>query len=93
MTRAWTGLLVWMLAAGLVVGCSRSKEDLVLKSRGVGTRAELERALGKPTDISKLGPVEQWTYKASNGNVVFLIVGDKVTLQATGTPDEKKDQK
>jgi hypothetical protein len=93
MTRAWTGLLVWVLAAGLVVGCSRSKEDLVLKSRGVGTRAELERALGKPTDISKLGPVEQWTYKASNGNVVFLIVGDKVTLQATGNPDEKKDQK
>jgi hypothetical protein len=93
MTRAWAGLLVWVLAAGLVVGCSRSKEDLVQKSRGVGTRAELERALGKPSDISKLGPVEQWTYQASNGTVVFLIVGDKVTLQATGSPDEKKDQK
>jgi hypothetical protein len=93
MTRAWTGLLVWVLAVGLVVGCSRSKEDLVQKSRGVGTRAELERALGKPTDISKLGPVEQWTYQASNGTVVFLIVGDKVTMQATGSPDEKKDQK
>lgn len=93
MTRAWAGLLVWALAAGLLVGCSRSKEDLVQKSRGVDTRAELERALGKPSDISKLGPVEQWTYKASNGTVVFLIVGDKVTLQATGSPDEKKDQK
>jgi hypothetical protein len=93
MTRAWAGLLVWVLTAGLLVGCSRSKEDLVLKSRGVETRAELERALGKPSDISKLGPVEQWTYKASNGTVVFLIVGDKVTLQATGSPDEKKDQK
>ena len=45
---------------------------------------ELEQALGKPSDISKLGPVEQWTYKASNGTVVFLIVADKVTLQATG---------
>jgi hypothetical protein len=93
MTRAWAGLLVGVLAAGLLVGCSRSKEDLVQKARGVGTRAELERALGKPSDISKLGPVEQWTYKASNGTVVFLIVGDKVTLQATGSPDEKKDQK
>jgi hypothetical protein len=93
MTRAWTGLLVGVLAAGLLVGCSRSKEDLVQKARGVGTRAELERALGKPSDISKLGPVEQWTYQASNGTVVFLIVGDKVTLQATGSPDEKKDQK
>ena len=63
------------------------------KSRGVGTRAELERALGKPSDISKMGPVEQWTYQASNGNVVFLIVGDTVTMQATMSPDEKKDQK
>jgi hypothetical protein len=25
--------------------------------------------------------------------VVFLIVGDKVTMQATMSPDEKKDQK
>lgn len=93
MTRAWAGLLVCVLAVGLVVGCSRSKEDLIQKSRGVGTRAELERALGKPSDISKLGPVEQWTYQASNGNVVFLIVGDTVTMQATMSPDEKKDQK
>lgn len=93
MTRAWAGLLACVLAAGLLVGCSRSKEDLIQKSRGVGTRAELERALGKPSDISKLGPVEQWTYQASNGNVVFLIVGDKVTMQATMSPDEKKDQK
>jgi len=93
MRRAGVGLLLWVLAASLVVGCSRSKEDLIQKSRGVGTRAELERALGTPSDISKLGPVEQWTYKASNGSVVFLIVGDKVTIQATGSPDEKKDQK
>lgn len=94
MTRAWAGPLVCMLlAAGLLVGCSRSKEDLIQKSRGVGTRVELERALGQPSDISKLGPVEQWTYKASNGDVVFLIVGDKVTMQATMSPDEKKDQK
>jgi hypothetical protein len=37
--------------------------------------------------------VEHWTYKASNGTVVFLIVGDKVTLQATGSAEEKKEQK
>jgi len=72
MTRAWAGLLVCVLAAGLLVGCSRSKEDLIQKSRGVGTRVELERALGKPSDISKLGPV---------------------TMQATMSPDEKRDQK
>jgi hypothetical protein len=87
-------MLVWVLAASLAIGCSRSKEDLIEKSRNASTRAELEQALGKPSDISKLGPVEQWTYKASNGDVVFLIVADKVTLQATGSsgPD-KKDKK
>ncbi|MGH7374814.1 MAG: hypothetical protein ACREJY_11360 [Candidatus Rokuibacteriota bacterium] len=94
MPRVVAGILVWVLAAGLAIGCSRSKEDLVEKSRNVSTRAQLEQALGKPSDISKVGPVEQWTYKASNGTVVFLIVGDKVTLQATGSaPADKKDTK
>jgi hypothetical protein len=92
MSRVTTTMLVWVLAAALVGGCSRSKEDLVEKSRSASTRAELEQALGKPSDITKLGPVEQWTYKASNGSVVFLIVGDKVTLKAAG-PDDKKDTK
>jgi hypothetical protein len=86
-------LLAWVLVTGLLVGCSRSKEDLIQKSRGIGTRTELEQALGKPSDISKLGPVEQWTYRASNGTVVFLIVGDKVTLQAAGSPADGKTEK
>ena len=87
-----TAVLLWMVAMGLVTGCSRSKEDLLEKSRGITVRAELQRALGKPSEINKLGPVEQWTYKASNGTVVFLIVGDTVTLQAA-VPDDKKDKK
>ena len=94
MSRATTTMLVWLLAVPLMGGCSRSKEDLVEKSRSASTRAELEAALGKPSDIAKLGPVEQWTYKASNGAVVFLIVGDKVTLQAAGGgADDRKDKK
>lgn len=94
MPRVVAGVLVWVLAAGLAIGCSRSKEDLVEKSRNVSTRVELEQALGKPSDISKIGPVEQWTYKASNGTVVFLIVADKVTLQAAGSPTpDKKDKR
>jgi len=52
--------------------------------------AGLERALGKPDDITKLGPVETWRYKASNGEVIFLIVGDDVTLQAAGGSDTAK---
>ncbi|HEV8441642.1 MAG TPA: hypothetical protein VGT40_26445 [Methylomirabilota bacterium] len=79
------------LAVVLVSGCGeRTKEDIVQKSRNISTRAELEKALGRPTDIAKLGPLERWTYKASNGEVVFLIVGDKVTVQATGGSEEKK---
>jgi hypothetical protein len=34
--------------------------------------------------LALAGPVERWTYKASNGDVVFVIVGDTVTLQAAG---------
>jgi hypothetical protein len=77
---------VGLLLAALLAGCgSPSKEELVSRARGVSTRAELEKALGKPSDIAKLGPLEKWTYKASNGQVVFVIVGDRVTLEATGS--------
>jgi hypothetical protein len=62
----------------------RTKEDLIERTRGVETRVELEKAAGKPNDIAKMGPVETWTYRASNGDVIFLIIGDKVTLQAAG---------
>jgi hypothetical protein len=82
----------WILAIALVTGCSLSKEDILEKSRAIATRAELERALGKPSDVNKLGPVEQWTYHASTGTVVFLIVADRVTLQAAG-PDDESNRK
>jgi hypothetical protein len=83
-------VLVWLLAAALACGSGRSKEEMVEKSRSASTRAELRQALGEPTDITKLGPVEQWTYKASNGTVVFLILGDKVTLQTAGNGSDAK---
>jgi hypothetical protein len=49
------------LVIGLVLlvlwGCGpSSKEDLITKARGITTRVELEKALGKPSDIDKLGP-------------------------------------
>jgi hypothetical protein len=88
--RRLAGLLMIALAL-LVTACGpASTEDLVAKAREAKTRAELERALGKPDDVSKLGPLEKWTYKARNGQVVFVLVGDVVTLEAAG-PSEKKD--
>lgn len=82
-------LAVLTLALLAVVGCSRTKEDVLKKAESVNTRAELESRLGRPDDIAKLGPMERWTYRASNGEVVFVIVGDTVTLQAAGGGDKK----
>jgi hypothetical protein len=88
----WTHPIVCFVAtAALLAGCGpSSKEDIVAKARDAKTRAALEQALGKPDDIGKLGPVEKWTYKAKNGKVVFVLVGDTVTIEAAGG-QEKKD--
>lgn len=87
MTRA---LVVLALALLTLTGCSRTKEDVLRKAENVKTRGELESRLGRPDDIAKLGPMEQWTYKASNGEVVFVIVGDTVTLQAAGGASQRR---
>lgn len=63
---------------------------MLAKAREVKTRAQLESVLGRPDDVSKLGPLEKWTYKARNGQVVFVLIGDTVTLEAAG-PSDKKD--
>ena len=60
-----------------------SKADLIKKAKGASTRAELESALGEPSEISKLGPIEKWTYQASDGKVVYVLAGDTITLEAT----------
>lgn len=79
------------LALLLLTGCGPpTKEEILQKARDVTTRADLEKRLGRPGDISKLGPLETWTYKAKNGDVVFVIIGDTVTLQAAGGSGDKK---
>jgi len=81
---------VALVLAFTLTGCGAgSKQDIVKKTAKVSTKAELERMLGKPDNFNKLGPVETWTYKASDGEVTFLITGDTVQMQAaTG---EKKN--
>lgn len=76
--------LVFLAACG-----TPTKEELLVKAEKAQTRADLEKALGKPDDITKLGPVETWVYKASNGQVLFVVLGDKVTLQAAGSLEKK----
>ena len=87
----WTHAIVCFVAtAALLTGCGpSSKEDIVAKARDAKTRAALEQALGKPDDIAKLGPVEKWTYKAKNGKVTFILMGDTVTIEKTDDADKK----
>jgi len=90
MTMTLRALVCASLVLSLVACGRGTKEDIVAKARDVSKRAELERVLGKPDDITKLGPVETWRYQASNGEVIFLIVGDEVTMQAAGRRDKAK---
>lgn len=68
----------------LLAACfAPSKANLIKKAEGVTSRAELEAALGEPSDVAKLGPLEKWTYQASDGKVIFLLAGNTVTLEVT----------
>lgn len=90
--RAWmlrTLLCGIVLALGTSCGSS-TKEDILAKAKNATTKADLEKALGRPDDIAKLGPMEKWTYRASNGQVVFVIVGDRVAVEAAGSPEKDK---
>jgi hypothetical protein len=90
MIRRFSSLVCCITAASLLLGCGpSSKEDIVAKARDAKTRAALEQALGKPDDIGKLGPVEKWTYKAKNGKVTFILMGDTVTIEKTDDLEKK----
>ena len=77
-----------LLAVALAACGDPTKEDILKRSEGADTKARLERAVGRPTDIKKLGPLESWTYKAANGSVTFVIAGDQVTLSTTAEKGE-----
>jgi hypothetical protein len=83
----------WLALSGavlLALACAReTKHDLLEKAELVTTKAELEQILGSPDDRHKLGPIETWTYDASDGKVTFLITGGTVQLQATSDLDPK----
>ena len=72
--------------AGLLTACDfkPSKAEILKKAEKARTRAELEQALGTPDEIDKAGPMQRWTYKASDGSVTFMIVADRVVLDVTG---------
>lgn len=74
-----------ILPLALIACGPPSTDEALRKAEKAGTKAELEKALGRPSEIQKLGPLEQWSYKTSDGSVTFVIAGDKVTLASGGT--------
>lgn len=78
------GTTIALLGLLLLTGCfAPSKADLLKKSKDVGSRQELESVLGEPSEVSKVGPIEKWTYQASDGQVIFIIAGDTITFEVT----------
>jgi hypothetical protein len=80
--RGWTAAVLGAAALALTACGEPSKEDIMKDAEGVSSKADLRAALGDPDDIVAVGPLERWTYKASNGSVTFVITGDNVTLKA-----------
>lgn len=90
------GVLALFAVAALAasVGCgARSKHDILQKAEGVETKSELLDALGEPSERGKLGPVETWTYAAKDGNVTFVVLGNKVSMKTTSDADESKGER
>jgi hypothetical protein len=83
---AFAPLAVILAAAG----CDRgpTKAEILKKAEGSATKADLEKALGQPANVDKVGPLETWTYNAADGTVTFTLLAGRVTLSATG--DKKK---
>jgi hypothetical protein len=84
MIRKLIRVLCLAIFAVAVVACDDRKEDILEKSENAKTREQLRAVIGDPDDVSKVGPVETWTYQASNGNVTFTFAGKTVMLRTTG---------
>jgi hypothetical protein len=83
-------LAVMLLAAA---GCGPpTKHEILAKAEGIETKQQLEATLGAPDDRSKLGPVETWKYRARDGEVTFVIAGDKVRFEAAGDAPSEPSQ-
>lgn len=82
MTRLKIALAAALLLA--LAACGKpTKEELLQKAGEPKSKSELVARLGQPDEIGKLAVFEIWTYRGSNGSVVFTIVADNVTVIAT----------
>jgi len=80
------GPLAWL-------ACGPPSQHKILKQAdGVETKQALEEKLGAPDEIDRLGPLETWTYHASDGQVEFLITGNTVALETTKASDDNSEE-
>lgn len=89
MKRTPALMLAALLASFMLTACEDSTHDILSKADAATTKAELEEALGPPDVVSKVGPLESWIYRASNGEVSFFLAGDAVTIRAASTSAKK----
>ena len=78
-------LLVGALSA--LAGCEDpkpTKAELLKKVEGARSKTDVEKALGAPANVDKLGPAERWTYEARDGVVIVTIVAGYVAFKETG---------
>jgi hypothetical protein len=87
--RNWKLALAASLMLALVACGKPTKEALLQKAGDPKNKAQLVERLGQPDEIGKLAVIEIWTYRGSNGSVVFTLVADNVTVVAT-TEQTKK---
>lgn len=87
MIRNLIRLTCLIVVAVAIVACDDRKEDILTKSEKAKTREQLRSVIGDPDEVSKVGPIETWTYHTSNGSVTFTLAGDTVMLKATGGTD------
>lgn len=82
MRRILSFLTVLVMLSLLLSGCGAgTTQDIARKAEKAKTKEQLEAALGRPDKFEehKIGGVsgELWTYKASDGEVRFIIVNGK----------------
>ena len=85
----FAGGLAAVFSLLLLSGCGTpTKQDVIAKANGIKKKDKLRDALGKPDDfqvmdVPMLGSTETWTYKCSDGEVVFQLWNDKIVMKAT----------
>jgi hypothetical protein len=86
-----TVILVVVLGLAVVACGPPTKHDVMKKAEGAETKQELEAAVGPPDDVSRLGPIERWTYQTSDGEVHFVITNDRIRLEATSAKADDEE--